>query len=257
MSGALRDDAGWAHRSLWWLHTSLSKGIHRLGNHLSTRVQPAALGLAIVLVLIAMGHALRIPLGSWLLFLCRRYYADYGYQAVLIGAFLEGLLVLNLYVPGSTVVILGAVASREGILSLWIVIILASIGFLLAYTLCYCLGWYGWHPAIGHRAVSGALARTKNRMLVIGPRLICIANIHPNLGAVASTAAGVLRVPLRRFLILSGISAVAWTMFWSLIAYLLGDMAVEMFNSWLLVPVVGALIVVSVVRGRAGSAAGG
>lgn len=224
--------------------------INALAIRVTASTKPVVILLALFVGLTVTGRLLHVPVGDWLLAACHRYYGKYGYPAVFIGAFVEGLLVINLYLPGSTVVILGAVASRAGILNIWAVIGAASAGFVLAYLACYVVGWYGWYSAISHLGVAGSLDRARERMLVTGPRLIWLANIHPNLGALAATSAGVLRVPIRKFVVISGTSAICWTVFWGLVAFALGNTAVQLFNSWLLVPVVVVLLVLAIAGGR-------
>ena len=212
---------------------------------------PTTLLIFLFLGLLIAGRILHVPVGSWLLSVSSRYYQDYGYLAVFLGAFVEGLLVVSLYLPGSTIVILGAVASRSGILNIWAVIGVSSIGFFLAYVICYTLGWFGWYSGISRLGVAKPLEKTRVRMLEVGPRLICVANIHPNLGALAATASGILRVPFRKFVVLSIISETSWTVFWGLIAYSLGKTAIDLFNSWLLIPIIIILLATTLYGSKA------
>lgn len=216
------------------------------------QIRPIAIPMALLLVLITAGQILHVPIGTWLLSICRRYYGEYGYLAVFVGALLEGLLVVNFYVPGSTIVILGAVASRGGMLNIWAVIGLAATGFFLAHMVSFALGWYGWHSAIKHRGLIRSLEKTRRKLLEVGPQLVCAANIHPNLGALVSTAAGTLRVPPRKFVPLCGASDLAWATFWGLLAYSLGDKAVMLFNSWMLIPVLIIVLSSVLIGGRRG-----
>jgi membrane protein DedA with SNARE-associated domain len=169
---------------------------------------------------------------------------------VFLGALLEGILVINFYVPGSTIVILGAVASRGGALSIGLVILVATVGFILAYSVCYILGWFGWYSAFSRLGVERALNRTRERMMAVGPRLIPVANIHPNLGALAATSAGALRIPFVRFILISGTSALLWDIFWGLLAFWLGREAVKLFNGWLLFPVLLVLVLWFLISSR-------
>ena len=67
-------------------------------------------------------------------------YKQYGYAIVLIGAFLEGLFLVGMYVPGSTVVLLGAALSKTGVLSFPITIGLGVAGLVAGYIVNYFLG---------------------------------------------------------------------------------------------------------------------
>lgn len=202
------------------------------------RVVSLVVALSLTAALVLVGRTLNVPVGDWLLSVSDQYYARYGYPAVFIGALLEGTIVVNFYVPGSTIVILGAVASRGGALSIAAVIGIATMGFILAYSFCYMLGWLGWYAALRRLGFEGALRRMHQRMVAAGPRIIPLANIHPNLGALAATSAGILRVPFFKFIMISAPSTLAWTTFWGLLAYWLGREAVRLFNGWLLTPVV-------------------
>lgn len=217
------------------LGTSHVKG-KGVWSHLLGILQPLSV-ILLLITLIILGPVLHLPLGSQLLFLFKKYCGNYGYFVVMLAAFAEGLIVVNTYAPGSTVVILGAVAARSGILSIWGVIATALFGFMLGYISCFALGLYGWYSAVRNRNINSALERVRNEMALFGPKLIVIANIHPNTGSLAATAAGLLRVKFRIFLLITTASALFWTVFWCFIAYSLGDAAVLLFNSWLLLPI--------------------
>ncbi|MHB1462025.1 MAG: DedA family protein [Armatimonadota bacterium] len=200
------------------------------------------IGFTIVMLgLFTLAKYLGIPVGN-LLLSAYQHSGRSSYLIVFAAAFLEGLFVINIYVPGSAVVILAAVASRIGILNIWGVIGTAWIGFSCAYIVCFSLGYSGSHTALSLYGANAAIQQMYSKMQRVGPIVICAANIHPNIGALAAVVSGMLRLPFRKFLALSTMSALFWNILWGMIAYHLGDKALLFFNSWLLVPVLMVII---------------
>lgn len=48
---------------------------------------------------------------------------------------------------------------------------------------------------------------------------------QPNLAALASTAAGILQFPFKKFILYSATAAILWNMFWGVLVYVLGEAA--------------------------------
>lgn len=58
-------------------------------------------------------------------------YGQYGYDMIFLGALLEGTFMVGFYVPGSFVVLLGAVLAKSGIVSFPFVIFSGALGLIV------------------------------------------------------------------------------------------------------------------------------
>lgn len=189
---------------------------------LKTAIRLASFPLTLLILLLGfmlVYRLLGLPPSDELVDLARSYMGKYGYLVVFIGAFLEATPVVNFYLPGSTVVILAVAFSREGTLNVFIVIAVATVAFLLAYILDYIVGLYGWHTLMIHCGLDDALERAQKRVSTHGARWVWLAYVHPNVGAVAGTACGVLQVPLLSFALHSVAALVCWDALWGVVAY--------------------------------------
>ena len=78
----------------------------------------------------------------------RPLYDDWGYLIVGLGAYFENTILLGLFFPGGTMVLLGAFYSRLGTLSLWLVLLLATLGTVTGALTDYAIGRLGVYRAI-------------------------------------------------------------------------------------------------------------
>ena len=162
------------------------------------------------------------PKSEDLIKLLNNLYLHYGYLIVFVGAFLESILLINLYLPGSTAVLLGAILAAQKVLFLPWIILLGTLGVLLAYTADYLLGKYGWYKLFIRFGLSGPLDNAKRRMHSKRKLIIFLSCIHPNYGALSATAAGLLHYSFSEFLIWFSISQLVWSTIWGILAFLFG-----------------------------------
>jgi len=150
-------------------------------------------------------------------------YLKYGYLIIFLGAFIESILLINLYIPGSTAVLLGAILASKGELSLALVIFAGATGALLAYTADYYMGKYGWYKLLVRFGLSNYLDKAKKKMDGKNKKkLIFVGCIHPNYAAILSTAAGILSLNIREFFIYFILAQFFWSTFWGVLFYNFG-----------------------------------
>ncbi len=162
----------------------------------------------------------------------REYYEVHGYWVVLIGALVEGALLINWYFPGSVIILLGvvlAVESKE--LNVIAVVGLATVGFFIASMANYALGRFGWYRLLLRFGLQTPMMNAKQKLEWYGLPIVFATYIHPNLGALTATSAGILHVSFKRFLAYSAGALLLWNSFWGLIAFLFGPTAIEILNS--------------------------
>lgn len=180
--------------------------------------------LLLVAVILGLGQLIPLPYKTFEEFvaLLRELYARWGYWVVFLGSIIEGLLVIGWYFPGSAMVLLAAIFSREGVLSFPIVAILAISAFFISYNINYFLGKYGWYRLLKKLGAEIGIREAKERIEKYRGRAIFAGFVTPGLAVVFSTAAGILQFPYPHFLFWSFASVTFWVLLWGTLAYFLG-----------------------------------
>jgi membrane protein DedA with SNARE-associated domain len=170
----------------------------------------------------------------------QKYYEQYGYWVVLIGALGEGALFVNWYFPGSVVVALGVVFARQAGLSVLFMLFLVVIGFFATALFNYALGRFGWYHVFLKLGLKKPLEKVQSKLEDKGLKILFTTYIHPNFGALAATAAGILRLPFWRFFFYSLISIIVWNSLWTVVFYYFGTALLNHVN--ILIVVGGVLV---------------
>lgn len=180
-----------------------------------------------------------------------RLYERFGYEIIIIGAFLESLVMVNLFVPGASAVTLGAIFARSGQTDLTLAVLAASFGAILGYLVDFYLGKFGFGLVFRVFGSGEAVNKAKNRVEKSATKTFAFSFIHPNIGSIVALAAGAVSMKFKNFLVLSSLSTFAWFSFWGVVVFALGDVflvvltkyiwiVVLMFLSiWLLVSLCG------------------
>jgi membrane protein DedA with SNARE-associated domain len=161
---------------------------------------------------------------------------------------LAGLGGVGLPGPGDSGLVAAALLAADGHLSLPLVLVVAYVGCLLGRAVGYQLGAKGGRPLLER---PGWFQGLRSRMLVRGDRLF---ERFPR-GAVfvaPSPIAGIYGVPATVFGLASLAVALSWTLSTGLIAYLLGEAAIELIGragiKGVLVIVVGVAVTLTLRR---------
>lgn len=154
-------------------------------------------------------------------------YSVHGYSLIFFGALLEGLFLIGFYVPGSTVVILGAAFARTGIVSYPLVFLIGTAGLVLSYIINYFLGRYGWYHVLSKIGFKKGIESAKHRLTQNQTKTIALGYFFPGSASFLSLAAGILHIPFKRFLFLSILAQSFWSFLWGNLAYWLGLPFVE------------------------------
>jgi membrane protein DedA with SNARE-associated domain len=199
----------------------------------------------LLLAFIGVYRLLNLPDSDELVRISEIYLARYGYYIVLAAAFVEAIPPVNFYFPGSAVVVLSVAFARQGTLNVFGVLGVAAGAFLFAYVLDYGVGKYGWSWVLVRCGLGPALERSQARIATHGLRWLWLSYVHPNVGAIAATSCGVLRVPFGRFLFHSALAITPWVVFWGALAFLGGKQVIKLIDVRWLVPVVIIWLVVT------------
>jgi len=158
--------------------------------------------------------------------LLRNAVVHYGYWAV------AGVLLLEnagIPVPGETVLLLASfLAYSQHELSLFWIIVVATVAATLGDNLGFALGTYGGRPLLARyqtlfRIRDATLARGENLFARFGAVTIFFARFVFGMRIIAGPMAGVLRMPWRKFLVFNFLGAAVWVTVISGVGYLFGQ----------------------------------
>ena len=150
-----------------------------------------------------------------------------GYTVLVAIVFAETGLLAGFFLPGdSLLVTAGLLASTDGLLSVWWLILLLSAAAIAGDSTGYAIG-YHLGPRIFRRENSrffhrDHLVRTQRFYERYGAKTIVLARFVPIIRTCAPTVAGVGRMRYRKFLVFNVAGGIGWVASMTLAGYWLG-----------------------------------
>ena len=129
---------------------------------------------------------------------------------------------VNFFVPGMVAMAMGAVFARTGYIELTGVILTASCGLIIGYSIDYLLGYFGFGDFLKKTGYSWFLEKAKKEFNKFGIRGLILGFSYPNVGSFLSLAAGASAMNVAWFLLLAILSSAFWVSLWGLLIYALG-----------------------------------
>lgn len=149
-------------------------------------------------------------------------YAQYGIYIIFIAGVAESIFLLNMFVPGSIIILLGAVLAARGAISLQAVIIVGTTGLLLGYSFNYFVGSFGWYRLLSKKRIFKLVEAAEKRIKKQETFIIFLSGFNPNALSVVSMASGILKIDFRRFITKVTITQICWSTFWGILFYVFG-----------------------------------
>ncbi len=175
-------------------------------------------------------------------------FETYGYWVIFLGTLLENTLLLGLIVPGAVVVLLAGIHSENGNLTLPLALGLGILGTVLGDTISYFLGRFGWER-FGQKTSFGDLVeKVREPILRRGTFFILFYHFAGYTRLVGPAAAGVLKMPYRRWAPADYAGASLWVSTYITIGYVLGlaGLSLDSTDRWFRVLEWGLLIIVMI-----------
>jgi membrane protein DedA with SNARE-associated domain len=204
-------------------------------------LQSASMWLVLVLILSGTWYLLDLPKDAELILILSDWLARYGLPLLFISSLLESVLFVGFYFPGSLIIFLG-VGLAASIPDAMVAVAMVSLGMIGGYGIDYLLGRYGWYRFFLRLGMRQGLARAEVKMQQNDARYVFYTFWNPGLAAFTATAAGVLRVPVRRFAFLGLLAILVWNTFWGVLVYMLGATALSLVNFKVVISVIGLWI---------------
>ncbi len=189
------------------------------------RVTPFILPAVSLLTYVGLAAYLKmvLPPGTDLYAASAEFFRSYGYWLVFIGALLESALVIDLLVPGGSIILAAAFFTSQGILTYPIFFVVAFLGAFIGFFLDYLIGFHSGFKLLKWLGLSNQLVTIEKRVQKWGMRAFLLGYVHPDLGSLYAVSAGALRLDSKLFCLYSAVSIAFWGLFWSLPIYLFGD----------------------------------
>lgn len=167
---------------------------------------------------------------------------DQGYGTMMI------LLALGTQVAEDFSCIIGGVLASRGVLPYWAATVACALGIFIGDMLLYLAGYVMGQPALKRAPLRWFVSEASvNRMAKWyhrrGAMIILLARFVPGLRLPCYVAAGVLRIPLQKFLFYFIIAVFIWTPILVGIAYVVGDAVLNFMERYESLALWGLVIV--------------
>ncbi len=181
-------------------------------------------------IIIFIWKLIGLPEGDNLVKIITDFFNTYGLLLVFIGSLIEGFFLLGQYFPGGLIIFLGVISAGDNGWRATQVVSLVMIAFFVAYTLNYLLGYYGWYKLFVKFGLKKPLDNAQEKLKTNELRAILLSYWEPNLSSIMATAAGTLKMNIKKFLLYSAIGILIWETFWGLLVFFLGTRALALMG---------------------------
>src|SRR5256714_6259680 len=195
-----------------------------MGDMLRRALKIIAFPLAVLAVfglLYAIWLALDLPPEETMIAAAKFYLDRDGVVIVLVSAYLEGLLLIGWYFPGTLVIILALVFAGPDPVRTAQVAVVAGTGLFCAYVTNFFAGKYGWYRLLLAFGLREPLENAKRRLIKYGLSAIFTTYWQANLASCIFTAARILQFSPRRFVVLALLAQTFWFVFLASLIFLL------------------------------------
>lgn len=200
------------------------------------------LGIYILAVIFLRMH---LPPAEQIIATISGFYERFGYPFIFISGILESLFMIGFYFPGSAAILLGAALAKTGVVFLPSIIFFGTLGIMLGYTINYFLGKYGWYTVLSRFGLEKGIKMAEEKLEKHGPKAFFVGYLSPNSASLLSTAAGVTGYSFPKFFLYSLVSQLFWSIVWGSIAYLFGEIFIDLFlkyAQYVIVVVIGIIL---------------
>ena len=164
---------------------------------------------------------------EWVLAKLEKLFADYGYYVVFIGVLIENSMFLGLFVPGAIILILAGLSAENGDINIAYVLALAMVATIIGDTASYWIGRFGWSKVLDRFNMTQSLERVRGPLESNETWIILGYHLAGYSRAIGPAAAGIFRIPFRRWAPIDYLGGAIWVVLYTGIGYGLGLAGVE------------------------------
>lgn len=184
---------------------------------------------------------------EWTLGKLEHLFKDYGYYVVAFGVFAENSMFLGFLVPGTIILILAGLSAENGSINLPLVMAVAVAATIAGDTMSYYVGRLGWAKALSRGRFSSTFERVRGEMESNSTWIILAYHFAGYSRAVGPPAAGLFRIPYRKWAPLDYLGGTVWAITYVLVGVVLGAFGVEFGDTKAMVRLLEVLFLVLLV----------
>jgi len=143
------------------------------------------------------------------------WFNTYGFWFLAAAAFIEGIFVIGMYVPGSLAIVLAVYTFGDSIYDLISIGVISFLSFVVANIFNYLLGKYGYYKFLLVIGQKDSIEKMKAAMKKHGNNIFLLTGFFPNFFAITSVCAGIANVSFWNFIRLAVIALFFWITVWT------------------------------------------
>ncbi len=153
-------------------------------------------------------------------------FESYGYETVFFAPLLENTLFLGALIPGTVVMLLAGLGAHDGLISFWPSVLLGICGAIIGDTISYGMGRFGWRWLGPESRLVRYAEKMREPLLGHSVWLVLSYHFAGYSRLVGPAAAGFLRMPFARWMLLDYIGVSIWVLTYMTAGFLMA----ELFN---------------------------
>jgi membrane-associated protein len=134
----------------------------------------------------------------------------YGYWVVFLGTLSENTLLVGLVVPGVIVILLAGISAHEGAMDPAYAAALGIAGAVIGDSISYLMGRFGWTKLAEGASLRELTEKVRDPLLKRGAVFVLLYHFAGYTRVVGPTAAGLLRMPYRKWAPFDHAGAALW-----------------------------------------------
>lgn len=163
--------------------------------------------------------------------LAQTLFERYGYLTVFFAPMLENTLFVGAIIPGTLIMLLAGLSIHDGLIAPFPAVPLAIAGAMIGDTISYGIGRFGWRRLGPESRLAKWSERMRDPLLKHSVWLILTYHFAGYSRLVGPAAAGFLRMPLLRWMVLDYIGVAIWVVTFLGAGYLLGVLGLSLEES--------------------------
>lgn len=194
--------------------------IKKLLKFISPGVYP--LSIAFFLIIFLFFYKLfNLPSPKELITLIVQWFNQYGLLLLFIAAFLEGVFIIGMYFPGSLAVALAVYSLGKTPLDLIYIGGISFLSFLIANTLNYYLGKFGYYKILLLLGQKKEVDKLKSSITKNAFKIFFLTGFFPNFIAITSVSAGISNLKFPKAISCMIASLMFWVSIWTIVGSLI------------------------------------